>query len=171
MFDLFWVPNFIKIGHIAILRTNLPKFLISGHNPQFQISHLWLTNLTWSDCQISKHRECISFLGPNFPGMSGLILVLVSNVCYLAVILIFLVGTWWLLLVTARYRSLLLVPTFSMNADCALSNTHQLLMVVITTWWNIRFIKLLVVLFSLKSRILMLKSPIKIIYLLELSRF
>ena len=31
--------------------------------------------------------------GPNFPGMRGLILVLMSNVCCLAVILIF----WWLL--------------------------------------------------------------------------
>ena len=55
-----------------------------------------------------------------------------SNVCYLAENLIFLVvnarylvvtasycsltgGYWWLLLVTACYRSLLLVPTFSMN--------------------------------------------------------
>ena len=41
-----------------------------------------------------------SFLGPNSPGMRGLILVLMLNVCYLAVILIFLVVTWWLLLVT-----------------------------------------------------------------------
>ena len=64
----------------------------------------------------------ISFLGPNFPGMRGLILVLMSDVCYLAVILIFLViaahylvvtagycslrgGYWWLLLVAARYLS------------------------------------------------------------------
>ena len=43
-----------------------------------------------------------SFLGPNFPGMRGLILVLMSNVCYLAVIFIFLEVTWWLLFVTAR---------------------------------------------------------------------
>ena len=61
--------------------------------------------------------------------MMGLILVLKSNVCYVAVMLIFLVVTWWLQLVylvvttrylvvtgvTACYRSLLLVPTFSMN--------------------------------------------------------
>ena len=74
----------------------------------------------------------ISILGPNFPGMRGLILVLMSNVCYLAVILIFLwllggycslssgycwllLITWWLLLVTGGYSSLLLVSTFSMN--------------------------------------------------------
>ena len=57
--------------------------------------------------------------------MRELIHVLMSNVCYLAVILIFLVVTarypvvllvtWWLLVVAARYRSLLLVPTFRMN--------------------------------------------------------
>ena len=66
--------------------------------------------------------------------MRGLILVLISNVCYLAVILIFLVvtdrylvatavttryvvvagGYCTLSVVTARYRSLLIVPTFSM---------------------------------------------------------
>ena len=63
------------------------------------------------------------------------ILVLMSNVCYLAVILIFLVVisagycslssgycglklvTWWLLVVTVRYRLLLLVPTFGMNGN------------------------------------------------------
>ena len=73
--------------------------------------------------------------------MRGLILVLMSTACYLAVFFIFLVITWWLLLVTqwllvvtaryllvtdgycsllvftARYRSLLLVPTFSMNEE------------------------------------------------------
>ena len=60
-----------------------------------------------------------SFLGPNFPRMRGLILVLMSNVYYLAVILTFLGGylvvtarycsllgvDWWLLLVGARYCS------------------------------------------------------------------
>ena len=44
--------------------------------------------------------------------MRGLILVLMSNVCYLAVILIFLLVTWWLLLVTARYCSFLLLDFF-----------------------------------------------------------
>ena len=53
--------------------------------------------------------------------MRVLILGLTSNVCYLAVILIFFVVTWWLLLVTARYRSLRLVPIFSMN------DYHQIL--------------------------------------------
>ena len=46
MFNLFWVANFIKTGHIAILRPNLAMFLISGQDPQqFQISHLWLKKL------------------------------------------------------------------------------------------------------------------------------
>ena len=66
--------------------------------------------------------------------MRGLILVLMSSVCYLAVILTFLVVTARYLVVTARYKvvtggycsllvaaacyhSLLLVPTFSMNGS------------------------------------------------------
>ena len=63
--------------------------------------------------------------GTNFPGMKRLILVSMSNACYLAVILIFLLVTarslmvttcyCSLLVVTAHYRSLLLVPNFSMN--------------------------------------------------------
>ena len=72
--------------------------------------------------------------GNNFPGMRGLILVLVPNVCYLAVIFFggylvvtarylvvtaryFVVtgGYCLLLVVTACYRTLLLLPTFSMN--------------------------------------------------------
>ena len=47
--------------------------------------------------------------------MRGLIIVLISNVCYLAEILIFLVVTARYQEVTAGYRSLLLVPPFSMN--------------------------------------------------------
>ena len=66
-----------------------------------ELDLLWLPNL--------QHWEYISFLGPNFLGMRGLILVLMSNVCYLAVILIFLVVAWWLLLVTGGYCSLPLV--------------------------------------------------------------
>ena len=100
MFNLFQVPNFIEIEHIAILRPNLPKFLILGQDPQFQILYLRLTSLTCSDCQILEHWEYILFLGQNIPGMRGLIIALVSDVCYLAEILIFLVITWWLLLVT-----------------------------------------------------------------------
>ena len=47
MFYLFWVPNFIEIGYITVLRQNLPKFLISGQDPQFQLSYLWLQ--AWPD--------------------------------------------------------------------------------------------------------------------------
>ena len=63
--------------------------------------------------------------------MRRLIPVLMSNVCYLAVIMIFLVATarylsvttgqssltGWLMLVTGGYRSLLLVSAFSMNME------------------------------------------------------
>ena len=86
---------------------------------------LWLMNVNCSECQISQHWEYISFLGPNFPGMRGLILVLMSNVYYFAAILVFLVVTARYLAVTARYCSLpvvtarylllLLIPTYSIN--------------------------------------------------------
>ena len=82
------------------------------------ISYLWLMNVNYSECQISQHWEYISFLGPSFPGMRGLILVLMSNVCYFAAILVFLVVTaryCSLPVVTARYRLLLLIPTYSIN--------------------------------------------------------
>ena len=46
-------------------------------------------------------------MGPNFPGMRGMILVLMLNVCCLAVILIFLVVSACYLAVTAHYSSLL----------------------------------------------------------------
>ena len=82
-----------------------------------ELDFLWEPNF--------RELEYISFLGQNFPGMRGLILVLMPNVCYLVEILIFLVvttgqlvvtsGYCSLLVVTARYRSLLLIPTFSMN--------------------------------------------------------
>ena len=51
-------------------------------------------------------EQYFSFLGPNFPGMRRFILVLMSNVCYLAEILIFLVVTARYLVVTAGYCSL-----------------------------------------------------------------
>ena len=60
-------------------------------------------------------QHFIAFLGPDFPGMRGLILALMSNVCCLAVILIIFVVTARYLVVTGGYCSLPLVPTFSMN--------------------------------------------------------
>ena len=68
---------------------------------------------------------------PNCPGMRRLILVLMSNVCYLTVISIFMVTWWlllvtkWLLVVTARYGLLLLVPTFSMKGYRAIFPTKK----------------------------------------------
>ena len=87
IFDLFWLPSFIKTGHISILRPNLFKFIISGQDAQFQISYLWFTNLTCSYWKISISLEYISFLGPNFPRMRELIVALMSNMCYLDVVL------------------------------------------------------------------------------------
>ena len=75
-------------------------------------------------------------LGSNFSGMRGLILVLMSSMCYLAVTWWLLGGycslpsgycsllhvTWWLLLIIGGYWLLPLatiVPTFSMNSTLA----------------------------------------------------
>ena len=100
-FNLLWVPDFIKIGHIANLRPNLPKFLISGQDPQFQISYLCLTNLTCFDCHegidTCFNVKCV-LLGRNFDFLGGYC-SLPSGYCSL------LGGYWWLLLVTARYCS------------------------------------------------------------------
>ena len=78
-----------------------------------RISYIWLTNLTSSECQISKQWEYISCLGSNLPRMRGLTLVLMSNVCYMAIILIFFVVPWWLLLVAGGYCSSPLVTACS----------------------------------------------------------
>ena len=124
MFDLFCARNFTKIRHITILGPNLATFLIFSRctisNIIFMVDELdllWMPNfIAW---------EYTSFLGPSFPGMRELILNLMSNVSYLAVILGFLVVTACYLLVTgcylevlvvtAHHPSLLLVPTFSIN--------------------------------------------------------
>ena len=143
MFNLFWVPNLRKIRYIAFLRPNLPKHNFGSRsvisNIIFMINELDLLSVTNFIA-----LGYIWFLGPTFYGMRGLILVLMSNVCYLAVILIFLVVSWWLplvtwwlllvtahyLVVTAHYWSLLLVPTFSMNAvkllKTTVTNVHYL---------------------------------------------
>ena len=134
MFDLLWVRNFIKIS--AILRANLTKYLISGQDPQFQISYLWLTSLKvlGAKCQnignifhfwdqFSRNVEidtCFNvelvLLVRNFDFFGGYLvdtthyLVAAAGYCLLP-------GAYWcLLLVTGFYCSLLLVPTFSVTA-------------------------------------------------------
>ena len=130
---MFWVPNFIKIKHIAILRPNLSKYLISGHDPQFQISYLWLTNLTCSECFISLgiyfifgtkffwneeidicfNVECV-LLGRNFDFLGGYVVVtaryLVVTTAYCS-----LPAGGYCSLPVAGYCWLLLIPTFSIN--------------------------------------------------------
>ena len=123
------MPNFIKIRHIAILRPNLlPKYNFGSRSA---ISNIFMINkLDLLSAPNSMALGYISFLGPEFPRMRGLIHVLMSNVCYLALILIFLVITcsycslsighcwlllvtwwvitgryWWLLFITARFCS------------------------------------------------------------------
>ena len=132
MFDLFWVSNFIKNGLIAILRPNLSKFLISGQDTQFQISYLWLKNLTCFDCQISialgvhfifgtkffwneAIDNCFNdervLLGRDFDFLGG---YLVDTASYLGCCSL-LGGYWWLLLVTARYCSFPLLGWTELN--------------------------------------------------------
>ena len=51
MFDLFWVPNFIKtLQYCNFAHYNFETK--SVQDPQLQI-YLWLTNLTCSECKIS----------------------------------------------------------------------------------------------------------------------
>ena len=118
---------------IAILRSNLRKFLFSGQDP----------NLTCSHCQISLHWEYILFLWPNFPGMRVLVLVLMSDMFYLSINFDFLVvtagycslpdGYCSLVVVTASYRSLLLVPTFSMKVFNVSNNNTIIVLIFIST--------------------------------------
>ena len=126
MFDLLWVPNFVKIGHIAILRPNLPQFLISGQDPQFQniifmfneLDLLWLANfialriylIFGTTFSLNEGIDtCFNveyvLLGRNFDFLGG----------YLLVTARYLVVTARYLVLTVGYCSLLLVPTFSMN--------------------------------------------------------
>ena len=116
MFDLFWVSNFIKIGHTAILRSNLSKFLTWRQDPQFQVSYLWLTNLTskfhsiilgtkfsWNKgIDTCFNVECV-LLSRSFGFLGG---YLVVTARYLVVTVGYYLlpgGYWWLLLVTACY--------------------------------------------------------------------
>ena len=100
MFNLESVPNSIKIGAYTILRPNLPKFLILIQDLQFsniifkinELDLLWVPNFI--------KLEIYFINGTKFFWNEGLMLVLTSNLCYLVEILIFLVITWWLLLVT-----------------------------------------------------------------------
>ena len=124
--------------HIENLRPNLPAFLISSQAPQFSnfIFKINKLNLLWGSNFIALGVYLIFKIkfSWNKEGRGGVILVLMSNWCYLAVIWIFrgylvvtaryLVitrGYCSLLVVTARCRSLLLVPTFNMNMPLLLS--------------------------------------------------
>ena len=99
----------LRLLKVLILKNDSVTFLwlLKFFQNSYSVECWWTTasegRLSYHIYKCAKfHWECISFLGPNFPEMRGLILVLMSNVCYFAVILIFLVVTWWLLLVAAR---------------------------------------------------------------------
>ena len=82
---------------------------------------IFVNHLTCSECKFHSNGRIFHFWEQIFLKWGDWYFFM-SNVCYLAVILIFLVVTWWLPVfiarycwITARYRSLLLVPTFGMN--------------------------------------------------------
>ena len=117
MFSLFRLPDFIKIRHISVLRPNLSKWNFGSRSAISNIIFM-INKLDW----FSVHWDIFHFCDQIFVRWGDWYFFNV-NVCYLARILFFLVVTWWLLLVTlwllvvtTRHRSLLLVPTFSMNA-------------------------------------------------------
>ena len=117
------------------MRPNLPKFLIWSQNPQFQRSYeldlllvpnfitlgiyfVFGTNFSWNErIDTCFNVECV-LLGHNFVFLGG----------YLAVTARYLVitgGYCLLLVVTAHYRSLPLIPAFSMNVYCGLIFTNE----------------------------------------------
>ena len=119
MFDLFWLPNFIKIRHIAISRPNLPKLSRSAISNIIFIIHkldlLWVPDFIalgiffifgikfpWDEeIYTCFNVECV-LLGRNYD-LHGGYCSLPSGYWWLLLV------TWWLLLVTGGYCSLLLV--------------------------------------------------------------
>ena len=117
MFSLFWVANFIKIRHIAILRPNLSKYNFGSRSaisniifvinkldllwvPNFialEIFFIFGTKFPWNEKIYTCFSvECVSF-GRNLDFLGGYCL-LSSGYWWLLFV------TWWLLLVTARFH-------------------------------------------------------------------
>ena len=129
------------MGHIAILRPNLPNFdaifkywiwrlkinkldLIWG--PNFIVLRIYFifgTKFSWNEgIDTCFNVECV-LLGRNFGFFGGYFVV--NARC---------------LVVTARYRSLLLVPTFSMNEFyCNLKNVCKVHVLQNVPWRYIQF--------------------------------
>ena len=86
--------------HIAILRQNLPKFIISCQDAQFSntIFKIYKLDLLWVPNFIPL--EIYFIFGTKFFWNEGSILALMLNICYLVIIVTFLMVT---LVVTARY--------------------------------------------------------------------
>ena len=126
MFNLFWVPNFIKIWHIAILIPNLPKFFNFGSRSAIssiifminELDLLWLPNFialgiyfifvtkfSWNErIDTCFNVECV-LLGRNFDFLGGYLVVTARYLVVTGGYCSLLGGYWWLLLVTARYCS------------------------------------------------------------------
>ena len=124
--------------YTAILKPNLPKFLISVQDPQFSniifkinelnllsakfpsignIFHFWNHIFLEWGIDTCFNVECV-LLDCNYDFFGGYFVV---TGCYLVVAAHYLV----LLLDTAHYRLLLFVPTFSMNGSVLVLSIHS----------------------------------------------
>ena len=156
MFDLLWVPNFIKIGANFTFETNSNQ-CISNYQVRFVLSANIHKNR--AHCSFETKSTRAFYLGSKC-AISNIILMInklddlpwlpdsialgdifhfwdhiflewgdwyLSNnaeVCYLAVILVFLVDTWLLLLVTYGYCSLPNDYCSLPNGYCSLPNGY-----------------------------------------------
>ena len=107
---LLWVPNFIALG----------------------IYFLFGTKFSWKEEIYTCFNVGCVLLGRNFDFLGSYLVVsarylmIATGYCSLPS------GYCSLLVVTARYRSLLLVPTFSMNEKLLLSNNCQLYITIVS---------------------------------------
>ena len=95
--DLPWVTNFIAFGH--------------GLGVYF----IFVDKFSWNEEIDTFNVECVLF-GLKFDFLGGYLVVTARYLVVIACYCSLSGGYCLLLVVTARYRSLLLVPTFSVNA-------------------------------------------------------
>ena len=116
--------------HIENLRPNLPAFLISSQAPQFsnfifkinKLKLLWGSNfIALGVYFIFKIKFSWNKGGGVYTCFNVELVLLGRNLDLLACYLVITRGYCSLLVVTARCRSLLLVPTFNMNMPLLLS--------------------------------------------------
>ena len=140
MFDLFWLPNFLKIRHIAILRPNLLKLSRSAISNIIFIIHkldlLWVPNLIamvilfifgtkfpWNEKIYTCFNVECELLSRNYDFHGGY--------CSLSS------GYWWLLLVTGGYLVVTARYLVVTGGYCSLPGGY--LVVAACYWWLLLF--------------------------------